>query len=623
MIFRNLAIQGFKSFRKDSIFRFATNPGFYLLAGQNQLRPQMGPNGCGKTSVWDSLVWALFGKTSRGLKAGAVANWHETDLLCSVLLEFDLDGKEYAVERRWNPNSLVLQEGKDNPQTITQEELEALIRMDYTSFLHTSLMGQFNQFFFDLTPSEKLKVFSDALDLNHWMDTSSEAATLANDYTQHLHAYENDQAKLKGSIQTLEEQSRRIQEEIRHHEENLKIRIDKLKEQMKAALHSKSGIGQEEIHLTQKLKEAETYRRNKDAERDELAKQLEVIRSAASQTSAEISGNRQALTSAQDSLDNITSLGAGCPTCLRPIGPSDRKSIAGVKIQLEKTVSRLSRRRAQFQERHDALIEELKKTTLIHSTFMNEARDLLDRGYKLTSKLELLRSQRESIQRQVDQIKDHIEDERTRPNPHKDQYDRIQKQLENNKEKLTSIEKSILDASFKVDAYKYWSKGFRDIRLWIIEEALLELEININSSLMELGLDGWEIKLDVERPKQDGTMTRGFSVFIKGPDQVADMVPWESWSGGETQRLRIAGAIGLANLIASRRGIHTNIEVWDEPTQHLSGEGINDLLTFFAGRAKQEKKQVWLVDHRSHDAGAFDGDVTIMLDQDGSHVLMK
>ena len=152
-----------------------------------------------------------------------------------------------------------------------------------------------------------------------------------------------------------------------------------------------------------------------------------------------------------------------------------------------------------------------------------------------------------------------------------------------------------------------------------MDTALLELEIEVNNVLVALGLVDWRIEFEIERENKSGGVTRGFTVnvFPAGGDEA---IPWEAWSGGETQRLRIAGAVGMANLIQSRKGVRTNIEVWDEPTAHLGQEGIDSLLDFFADRSVKEGKQVWLVDHRSLDYGGFDRVVHIVKSVEGSYV---
>jgi DNA repair exonuclease SbcCD ATPase subunit len=172
----------------------------------------------------------------------------------------------------------------------------------------------------------------------------------------------------------------------------------------------------------------------------------------------------------------------------------------------------------------------------------------------------------------------------------------------------------------RLGALEYWAKGFKQVKLWLVEQALTELEIEVNSSLVLLGLQDWRIRFDVERETTSGTTSKGFTIFIESPLSGEQSVPWEAWSGGETQRLRIAGAIGLASLIRSRQGCECNLEIWDEPTAHLSEEGITDLLTFFETRARSLQRQIWLVDHRSLNAGNFDHEVTVVKTVQGSQI---
>jgi DNA repair exonuclease SbcCD ATPase subunit len=164
----------------------------------------------------------------------------------------------------------------------------------------------------------------------------------------------------------------------------------------------------------------------------------------------------------------------------------------------------------------------------------------------------------------------------------------------------------------------YWVKGFRDLRLWILNNTLAELEMHCNNGLIQLGLDRWSIHLVVERENKGGGVTRGFQVRIESPGAEGD-VPWKSWGGGVSQRLRLAVQMGLANLINSRKRCTPNFEVWDEPTAHLSPRGVQDLLLHLQDRSRAEKKAIYVVDHRVLEF-AFDGTILVTKTLDGSVV---
>lgn len=169
------------------------------------------------------------------------------------------------------------------------------------------------------------------------------------------------------------------------------------------------------------------------------------------------------------------------------------------------------------------------------------------------------------------------------------------------------------------EQYKYWATGFKEIRLKLIDDVLLELEVAANRHAEELGLRGWRVQFATERETQAGTISRGFTTLLWPPD-FAEPVPWESYSGGEAQRWQLAAAFALAEVLLGRGGVVPNIEVLDEPTQHLSQQGIDDLLAHLNDRAVELGRAIYFIDHRALDRGSFAGVLTVVKDAEGSHL---
>jgi len=138
-----------------------------------------------------------------------------------------------------------------------------------------------------------------------------------------------------------------------------------------------------------------------------------------------------------------------------------------------------------------------------------------------------------------------------------------------------------------------------------------------NRHAESLGLDGWEIGFATERETKKGTMSHGFSVFLFPPGQ-KETVAFEAYSGGETQRLQRAVTFGLAEVLLARSGIETDFEVLDEPTIHLSLEGVDDLLSCLRDRAVDLGRRILIIDHHALDRGAFDGVITVVKTADRS-----
>lgn len=99
----------------------------------------------------------------------------------------------------------------------------------------------------------------------------------------------------------------------------------------------------------------------------------------------------------------------------------------------------------------------------------------------------------------------------------------------------------------------------------------------------------------------------------------SSLKPWEAWSGGEGQRLRLAGTLSLSNLILHQFNQDCNIQVWDEKMLWLSGSGENDMLELLQETAKQHNKQIWLIDQHNLDYN-FDKVITVVKSAEGSHL---
>ncbi len=77
--------------------------------------------------------------------------------------------------------------------------------------------------------------------------------------------------------------------------------------------------------------------------------------------------------------------------------------------------------------------------------------------------------------------------------------------------------------------------------------------------------------------------------------------------------------IGKSHLMSNEKD--NTIEIYDEPSTHLSPEGMLDLANMLYERAISENKRIWIVDHAAiTNFGEFEGTITAMKDQNGSTI---
>lgn len=150
-----------------------------------------GENGAGKSSLLDAITWVLFGRcrapgrddvvNKQAIRAGEPAR---------VQLDFLLEGETYRVFRIQPPGKtgilefqMGLEDGRFRALTEssirnTQEQLEALLRMNYETFTNASflLQGRADEFTIK-RPGERKRILGDLLGVSHWELYKEEAAS--------------------------------------------------------------------------------------------------------------------------------------------------------------------------------------------------------------------------------------------------------------------------------------------------------------------------------------------------------------------------------------------------------------------------------------------------------------
>lgn len=610
----HLEFENFKSFTGLHEIDFSKkSPGVHFLCGDNQKEPDLEGNGCGKSSVWDAVFWCLYGKTLRSLKAGNVRNW-QTDGGCFVSLSFEIDETPYTIFREWNPNKLLLQEGDEVERVVDQSEIDALIKLNPEEFQNSIIIGQFTDMFFDLRPAPKMQMFSEILDLGYWEELSGHAKADLSSLEGQKSGLVERQGSITSRINTLHEQLDSESEKSNDFEDVRKKDISKFKKDKKKIDIS---ISKKEISLkklgTTKLK-AELTKAEKDLpdlemELEEAADELQALGVKKGATKARIED-------INESIEDLSGTSGVCHICKQKVTKAhidkEIKKLKGKKSSLKKEGVDIETEMTEWNEEIDDRRKEIK-------TIKTDAGDIQKEIDNKISDARTLQRAIDNLQHQFDTLDDRGDQRKLEKNPHNATCDEIEDKIEAAQEKLDSVNNQIAALEALIESSSFWVKGFKEIRLMLIDEALSSLEIEVNNNLMQLGLKDWAIQFDVERETASGGISKGFVVYVESPHN-DELVPWESWSGGEAQRLRLAGTMGLANLIRSRKGVTSNIEVYDEPTQHLSETGVEQLVQLFSERAIDENLQIWLVDHRSLDFGGFASITTVVKDDEGSHL---
>lgn len=600
--FTSITIKNFRSFvGAAQQLDFSSLPlGVCFLRGENEVEESLGANGSGKTTIWNALSWCLFGKTPDGLRNPDIIPWL-SDKAQSPKVSVDLlvDNQSCVVTRTASPNSL-----RVNDKDANQEKVEKLIGLNFEIFTHTVLFGQDRDLFFDLSASDKLALFTDALELNRWDSRSQHASEEARRLEMDLVAAERDLAAAKAQAKRTKELLDAAQEKSDDFEENrfsylqiLKAEVKKLQGEEKSAVDKRDdAFLLEDGALAEKKALDVQFRKEYDvlfALRDQLSTSVEKIE----QKRVRLRELRRDLSTLDESKE--------CPAC----GQMLRKStLREHKDKLEKKIAAIT------AEIIDINVVAIEKKYNAQDKKIDRLRPAIEEKEKVAnaakSELDMWNQRLQEIQVKLQIAEKGLKRLEADENPYQDQVSKFKRELKKQKAAAVELDGANIALAKKITRTKFWIKGFKDVRLFLLEEVLSELELATNSMLADVGLHDWSIAYDVEQETKSGTTKRGLVVKVTSPHN-EDSVRWECWSGGERQRLRLVGAMALSEVLLSYAGVEVDTEIFDEPTRSLSEGGVRDLCEFLHSRARDLKKRIWYTDHHTTESSLFSAVVTV------------
>jgi DNA repair exonuclease SbcCD ATPase subunit len=607
----DLELEAFRNFTKTtSVSLGALPPGLYAVRGLNRDNPRLGPNGCGKSTLFsDAPTWCLYGRTTEGLRTTDLKSW-TAGKAARVKASFIIGKDEHVIQRGPRASDLAV-DGK----IVGQAEVDALIGMPEAAWGQAIVWGQGRPLFFDLAPRDKMALLSDASGLERW----ERRAEAAGDRARRMEAA-RDQAG--GRLAGLEIARKRAQDAVlgarARAEEWGAERATRLGELASTAAagrararnlegrRGEAAMAADRAGLdARQLREAMITRR---AARDALAQ-------SARDGGRALEGAREELAEVVTQLQSFAESGE-CPTCGQPVRKADA----------DKHIKALEARRAKLR----GSISDLKKSAVTETREAASASDELEADEKRLRELEHAEGQAESEQRSLDRAlavaqaeasaaERGVAEAEAEENPHREAAQAARREEASLRAEIKECEARVVKLGAAVERAQFWAKGFREIRLGIIDEVLDDLRETTAAVLEDLGLGEWSVDYATERETKSGSVQRALTVTLRSPT-APEGVRWEVYSGGERQRLRLAGALALSEVLLAHSGAQIDFRVLDEPTRGLSSEGVRDLTEMLATYAAEAKVRLFLIDHMVVESTAFAGIITIIAERGGARI---
>ena len=652
-------ISNFRSIRDERI-TFPTKPGLRFLGGENVEEPDLGSNGAGKSTIWTAIRWCLYGDG----KLSMLTTWGEKETWVEIDLKI---GDNLHTVKRWGPPAYLYLDGQRTEQAV----VDTLLGLKRLPFQHSVIFHQGYRLFPDLTVPERGELLEEVLGLDFWTKCGWTATykytKLEKDQQPKKVELAGIQGQLKGLATEAEIQAKidEWQNEYYRNISNYKLqsanweagqaeKVVGLMRQSDAWIakwekdHTESlewsGAELEKTESKLKELEAQLVYTDRGPEIEGLKSTVLTLEGRIRTLSSDVATKESKVAGLKGTLQTMKTSGT-CPTCgqtLKGVDPAEiegrctdvevniwaleeqinthRKELGPIQVEVEQTRNSYSSVAAQVASER-VRIEGVNEQVAYNNA---RIRQLEADCRVIVGKLENPDGNNpyefslQSAQKEVNPYPELIRQAEEKKNP----YILAMNELQQRRTALLSEESMVAKAIETIDnslaAVEFWKQGFKRIRLYLTNRVLSALTVEINAAINTLGMKGWSVELSTETETKSGTVKLGVQIQVKSPKSEA---VWESWSGGESQRLRLAMAQGLASLIQRAAGSWWTFEVWDEPTQFLSTEGVEDLLTLLQYRAEQERKTIWLCDHSAIQFAGFEDEWKAVKTTEGTKIL--
>ena len=223
--FSGIDIENFRSIKQMKVD--LSNQGIVIVKGVNEYEDKATSNGSGKSSVFESIIFALFEETSNGEKDVSTRGSKEG---YNITLRFNVDGIPYVINRKAKGKSVNIY--KDNidisarTKSETNKIIQSVIGINKSIFLDSIFLSQnANTNLATLSPTarrERLEILTNTdYTINLFKEKLKE---LQQEYESMCVSNQLELNKLTGKLETINNQKYKIQTTLNEIEEKINER---------------------------------------------------------------------------------------------------------------------------------------------------------------------------------------------------------------------------------------------------------------------------------------------------------------------------------------------------------------------------------------------------------------
>ena len=592
--------------------------GLVLIQGVNAGDSSAASNGAGKSTLMNSLMWCIYGETSHGVKGDDVlSTGHEKN--CRVKVTIEDEGKRYAIIRHRKhkefKNRLIVR-GEDGDMTkgkdsLTQEFVERLIGASKEVFMASIYASQ--EAMPDL-PGMSDKNLKTIVEEAAGVDRLTKAYAIARERANAAAArMETTKTKMDACLSLVESAQNELESaktSSEAWERDRSERLDVARADLVGAEVTLTEVEMELRSLPEQIRDTENAigkEREKLASKEEHDAKLVKVRGAITDIRASIriteNIQKEAMQRARafkvKAEEVNTKVGEPCPTCGKAYCVEDLSTVK--ESFVEQARSEISQ--AQASATSVAKYQEhLEKALKIESSLVASTPDvsaIISRIEQLTKELGTLRHREKevvAVEALVARARSEVDRITKETNPFLAVIKRHEESLAANKSNYGVLKtelKNIQEQALLLDKARqvYSPAGVRSHILTSVTPFLNAQTAEYLNTLSDgIIVAEWST---MESTKK-GEWRDKFNISVR---KIGASKTFQTLSGGEKRKVRIACSLALQDLVASRASKNIELFIGDEIDDALDTAGLERLMGILEAKAR-ERGTVMIISHK-------------------------
>lgn len=592
--------------------------GLVLIQGVNAGDSSAASNGAGKSTLMNSLMWCIYGETSHGVKGDDVlSTGHEKN--CRVKVTIEDEGKRYAIIRHRKhkefKNRLIVR-GEDGDMTkgkdsLTQEFVERLIGASKEVFMASIYASQ--EAMPDL-PGMSDKNLKTIVEEAAGVDRLTKAYAIARERANAAAArMETTKTKMDACLSLVESAQNELESaktSSEAWERDRSERLDVARADLVGAEVTLTEVEMELRSLPEQIRDTENAigkEREKLASKEEHDAKLVRVRGAITDIRASIriteNIQKEAMQRARafkvKAEEVNTKVGEPCPTCGKAYCVEDLSTVKESFVEQARSEIGQAQASATSVAKYQ---EHLEKALKIESSLVASTPDvsaIISRIEQLTKELGTLRHREKevvAVEALVARARSEVDRITKETNPFLAVIKRHEESLAANKSNYGVLKtelKNIQEQALLLDkARQVYSPA--GVRSHILTSVTPFLNAQTAEYLNTLSDGNIVAEWSTMESTKKGEWRDEFNISVR---KIGASKTFQTLSGGEKRKVRIACSLALQDLVASRASKNIELFIGDEIDDALDTAGLERLMGILEAKAR-ERGTVMIISHK-------------------------